>query len=168
MRHTGLRYSRFREDILARVSQNPAIVREHCSRFPYTLTMSPPRPIVLLVEDEWIIATTLSECLSEGGFDIIEAQRAESALAVLEDRAATISAVVTDVRLGGPMCGITLAHHAARCWPWLALLIVSGEALSRLAERPATCGVVHKPCDPEQVLAELQSALYREPAPDHP
>jgi response regulator RpfG family c-di-GMP phosphodiesterase len=68
----------------------PGHVREHRAHLSYSLTMPAPRPIVLLVEDKWIIAATLSECLSEGGFDIIEAQRAESALAVLEDRAATI------------------------------------------------------------------------------
>ena len=116
---------------------------------------------VLLVENQWLITAPLSACLTDAGFEVIEVTRAESALSILRDRAETICAVVTAMRLAGYMHGIALVEEAARCWPWLMLLIVTGEAAERLAARPPSCGLVSKPCLPETVLAELQTMIER-------
>ena len=114
-------------------------------------------PKVILLEDEWLVRLSFADYLTEAGYEVIEAGTAEDALAVLEKDAATITALITDVRLGSGMDGLALAHHAARCWPWIKLLVVSAEALDRLAIAPVSCGVLHKPVHPAQVVAKVQT-----------
>jgi CheY-like chemotaxis protein len=56
------------------------------------------------------------------------AAHAEDALASLETHATVIHVLFTDIHMPGTMDGLALAHHAARSWPWIALLITSGLA----------------------------------------
>ncbi len=112
---------------------------------------------VLVAEDEWIIRLTFADYLAEAGYEVVEAGTAEAALAILEKDAATITALITDVRLGGRMDGLALAHHTALHWPWIKLLVVSAETPVRLATAPATCGVMRKPVDMADVVAKVQT-----------
>ena len=60
--------------------------------------MSPPR--LLLVEDEFLIRLTLSEVLSEDGFEVVEAEDANAALARLGEEGG-FDAMLTDIQLPG-------------------------------------------------------------------
>ena len=97
--------------------------------------------------------------MGEAGYEVAQAGTAEDALAILERDAATITALITDVRLGGGMDGLALAHHATRCWPWIRLLVVSAETPSRLADAPVNCGVLRKPVDPSEVVATIRALI---------
>jgi DNA-binding NtrC family response regulator len=112
---------------------------------------------VLVTENEWIIRLTFAEYLAEAGYEVVEAGTAEDALAILEKDPATLTALVTDVRLGGRMDGLKLAHHAALRWPWIKLLVVSAETPLKLATAPVSCGVMRKPVDMEEVVAKVQT-----------
>jgi CheY-like chemotaxis protein len=84
-----------------------------------------PTPIVIVVEDEFLTRLAIVELLTEEGFVAIEAGHADGALATLNERAADIHVLFTDIHVPGAMDGLDLAHHTRRHWPWIALLITS-------------------------------------------
>jgi DNA-binding NtrC family response regulator len=89
--------------------------------------MSPPRVIVVIVvEDEIMIRLPVVSALEAADFEVIEADHAGEALAILEREAVRIHVVLTDVHMPGPMDGLVLAHHVRRHWPSIGLLVASG------------------------------------------
>ena len=114
-------------------------------------------PTIVYAEDDWFTRTALAECFADAGFNVLEASSAEAALMLLEADPENISALVTDVRMNGLMDGIALAHHVSRCWPWMGLLIVSGESSERLADAPITSRTRNKLCEPRKLLADLRA-----------
>ena len=119
--------------------------------------MKPPSKVIVS-DDEWLTRLTFAGYLTNAGYELVEAATAEDTLALLEESAETISVLITDFRLdGSSMDGVTLAHHATRYWPWIKLLVVSGEAPSRLAGAPVSCGVLRKPIDTQQTVVEVRA-----------
>ncbi len=60
--------------------------------------------------DERFLAATL---LEDTGFTVIEAETAERALAILNDRAEEVSVVFSDVRTPAPSAGSNSPHQSA-------------------------------------------------------
>ena len=119
--------------------------------------MKPPSNIIA-TKDELLIRITFADYLTNTGYELVEAATAEDTLALLEESAETISVLITDFRLdGSSMDGVTLAHHATRYLPWIKLLVVSGEAPNRLAGAPVSCGILRKPIDTQQTVAEVRA-----------
>lgn len=82
---------------------------------------------VLLVEDEELIRTLLTEVMTDAGFEVIEAPDAKIALGLAKAMLLP-EAIVTDVNLGPGMDGFALVA-AARCWwPAVPVLMISGMA----------------------------------------
>ncbi len=82
---------------------------------------------VLLVEDEDLIRSLLTEVMADKGFEVIEAPDAEKALrlaAAMEPP----QVIVSDVNLGSGMNGFALADAARRLWPTVPVLLMSGVA----------------------------------------
>ena len=123
--------------------------------------MKPPSKLIA-TEDEWLVRLTFADYLIDAGYEVVEAATAEETLFLLQESAETISVLITDFRLdGSSMDGVTLAHHTTRYWPWIKLLVVSGEAPSRLAGAPVSCGVLRKPVDPERIAAEVRAMTHK-------
>jgi DNA-binding response OmpR family regulator len=68
---------------------------------------------VLLVEDELLIRIMLADELRAHGFNVLEAQDAEEALAFLQSQV-PIGLVVADVQLPGSMNGMALARLSVK------------------------------------------------------
>ena len=58
------------------------------------------RPVVLVVEDEFLIRMHAAEMIKQAGYDVVEAVNADDAIAILETRR-DIRVVFTDVRIPG-------------------------------------------------------------------
>ena len=80
---------------------------------------------VLVVEDEALVRVNTSKLLAELGYDVVEADAAEAAIAVLESR--RVDVVITDVGLPG-MSGDSLAAQVRRRWPSVQVVIASGRS----------------------------------------
>jgi hypothetical protein len=56
----------------------------------------------------------------------------------------------------GGMNGLQLAHHVRDCWPWIALLIASGNARPLVTEMPLLCRFMAKPYSQTRMLDHVQ------------
>jgi CheY-like chemotaxis protein len=65
------------------------------------------RPVVLVVEDEFLIRMDAVDMVRAAGFDVIEAENADEVL-ILESRL-DITVVFTDIQMPGSMDGLKLA-----------------------------------------------------------
>src|SRR5690348_10470104 len=91
--------------------------------------------LLLLVEDEVLIAHALEEALIEAGFEVQLALKGTEATKALE-QTGEIAALVTDVRLplDGPD-GFDLAHRARELSPTIAVVYMSGDSAADWASK---------------------------------
>ena len=80
---------------------------------------------VLIVEDEFLIRMTLSEVLTDDGYEVVEAADADEALAALA-REPALAVLLTDIQLPGTMDGGALAARARETRPDLPVIFMSG------------------------------------------
>jgi DNA-binding response OmpR family regulator len=116
---------------------------------------------VLLVEDDAMVRLTLADFFEAVGLDILEAENARGALALIEDASQRIDVLVTDLDLGPGDDGLVLAGKARLKRPGLLVVYETGspELFGAHAfsdwER-----VFHKPFDP-MALTRTVLALDR-------
>jgi CheY-like chemotaxis protein len=111
-----------------------------------------PKSIALIVEDDQDLLEQTAMLLQEGGFDTVECQSAEAALAVMLLRGQDVTMVFADIRLSGVMDGIDLASELKMRWPHLKIILTSGNAGERLAHLPPGVEYMAKPWRPLNVL----------------
>src|ERR1700722_2284893 len=85
---------------------------------------------VLIVEDEFLVGNVLQIELEEAGYDVILADNADGAIAILEARA-DIHLVSTDIDIPGSMDGLKLAACVRDRWPPIHNIITTGNAMPR-------------------------------------
>jgi CheY-like chemotaxis protein len=70
------------------------------------------RPIVLIVEDEFLLRMDAVDMIASAGFDTLEAVNADDAIEILEARP-DIAVVFTDIQMPGSMDGLKLGRCEA-------------------------------------------------------
>jgi CheY-like chemotaxis protein len=113
------------------------------------------RPVVLIVEDEWLIRMNTMEALEAAGFEVVEAENADQAIAILTART-DINLVLTDVHMPGSMDGLKLAHFVRNRWPPVKIIATSGRALPAEGDLPDGVRFVQKPYTGRQITAVLR------------
>src|SRR3954447_18834536 len=83
------------------------------------------RPVVLVVEDEFLIRLHATDVFREAGFEVVEATNADDAIVILETRG-DIRVVFTDIQMPGTMDGLKLAHAVGHRWPPVHIIATSG------------------------------------------
>lgn len=116
-----------------------------------------PRPVVLIVDDEPVIADTLAVILTHHGFAAMSAYDAESALELAEVIPPEL--VISDVLMPG-LSGVDLAIALRESIPDCKVLLFSGQASTvdllhsaRKAGHDFT--VLVKPVHPTELLAQI-------------
>ena len=74
------------------------------------------RPVVLVVEDDFLIRIGAVEMIEGAEFDVVEAANADEAMEILKVRL-DITVVFTDVQMPGSMDGLKLAAAIRGRWP---------------------------------------------------
>ncbi len=113
-------------------------------------------PLVLVVEDEFVVRMYALSLLEEAGFDVLEAANADDAIALLESRK-DIRIVFTDINMPGSMDGLRLAHAIRNRWPPIELILTSGRMGVRNEEMPARGLFLIKPYDPTELVEVVRS-----------
>lgn len=121
--------------------------------------------LLLLVEDEFLIATSLEDALLEAGFDIRTVHDGESAMQAFEESADAFRALVTDIRLPkiGPD-GFDLAHRARELSPTIAVIYMSGDSAVEWASKGVPKSVMlQKPFAIAQLVTAVSNLLNQPP-----
>jgi DNA-binding response OmpR family regulator len=120
------------------------------------------RPVVLVVDDERVIADTLSIILKQSGFSALTAYDGESAL----ELAAVVppQLLLSDVMLGPGINGAELAIAITKTCPDCKVLLFSGHAATRdLLDSVGAAGnnftLLNKPLHPADLLARIQESF---------
>ena len=120
--------------------------------------IEPVRPVVLVVDDERVIAETLAVILSNSGFTAMTAHDAEAALEVA--RVIPPQLLLSDVMMGPGMDGTELAIVMTNEFPDCKVLLFSGHAstmdlLARAREQGHDFTLLTKPVHPSDLLARI-------------
>jgi DNA-binding NtrC family response regulator len=81
-------------------------------------------PHILVVDDEHIILDILERGLSDAGFRISRAGTSDAALGIFEHE--DIDLLMTDIKMPGPVDGVTLAGLMRRRKPRMPVIFLSG------------------------------------------
>jgi len=114
------------------------------------------RPVVLIVEDEFLLRKSAAGMIEDTGFDVVEAGNADEAIAILEARP-DIRVVFTDIQMPGSMNGLKLAHYVRGKWPPIKIIATSGQMTLSDSDLPEGGIFVPKPYAPEAISATLHA-----------
>ena len=106
--------------------------------------MAEQRITVVIAEDDELARMLAVEFLTENEVDVVVAEHADAALATLNLQAASVHVLFTDVHMPGPMNGLALAHYVHGHWPWIRILIVSGNITLQDVDMPQGSGFLPK------------------------
>ena len=118
---------------------------------------------LLVVDDEPTIRKMAMDTLSRLGYDCLEAESGEAALALISKRLKEIKLLITDVIMPG-MDGMELARRAWDLVPDLEVLFISGYSRDYIGRddllRPGV-NLLSKPFTPSALATKVREILDR-------
>jgi CheY-like chemotaxis protein len=116
------------------------------------------RPVVLIVEDEFLLRMDAVDMIASAGFDVVEAANADEAIEILESRP-DITVVFTDIQMPGSMDGLKLARAVRGRWPPIKIIATSGHVHVKEIDLPDGGRFLPKPYSPSQVTGVLRELI---------
>lgn len=119
-------------------------------------------PLLLLVDDEAVILELLSDALVEGGYTLLTAIRASEAIAIIEQRAADLAGLITDINLDAETTGWEVARRARELRPDLPVVYTTANAAADWpVEGVPKSVLVPKPFAPAQVVTAISTLITK-------
>jgi CheY-like chemotaxis protein len=112
-------------------------------------------PVILIVEDEFLLRLDSAETIEHAGFEVIQAANADEAIAILNARP-DIHVVFTDIQMPGSMDGLRLARFVRNRWPPIKIVATSGQVVASAGDSPAGSVFLPKPYRGAEVVATLR------------
>jgi CheY-like chemotaxis protein len=103
-----------------------------------------PQKTVLVVEDEILIRIDTAESLRDVGFEVVEAEDGDEALAIMEGRD-DVALIVTDINMPGAIDGLELVRRVHKRNPRIGLIVTSGAMHITPSDLPPRGLFVSKP-----------------------
>jgi CheY-like chemotaxis protein len=116
------------------------------------------RPVVLIVEDEFLLRMDAVDMIAAAGFEVVEAANADEAIEILEARR-DITVVFTDIQMPGSMDGLKLAQAVRGRWPPIKIIATSGLVHVSETDLPEGGRFLPKPYNPMQVTGVLRELI---------
>jgi CheY-like chemotaxis protein len=113
------------------------------------------RPVVLIVEDEFLLRMDAVDMIVAAGFEVVEAANADEAINILESRR-DITVVFTDIQMPGSMDGLKLARAVRGRWPPIKIIATSGHVDVGETDLPDGGRFLAKPYSSLQVTVMLR------------
>lgn len=113
------------------------------------------RPVVLIVEDEFLLRMNAVDMIRAAGFEAVDAADADEAIEILETRR-DITVVFTDIQMPGSMDGLKLARAVRGRWPPIKIVATSGLVDVAETELPDGSRFLPKPYSPQQIAGLLR------------
>ena len=116
---------------------------------------------VLLVEDEPLISTIMTECLTDAGYDVIQATDGDQAFRLIAEPPLSFTVLVTDVHLSGGPNGLAVAGHVRRLFPHLPVIVATGrpDALNDVSLEQLNYCLLRKPYRPSELIGAIEAAI---------
>jgi CheY-like chemotaxis protein len=122
--------------------------------------VAPNKPVVLVVEDDFLLRMDAANIIKDAGFDVLEASNADEAIAILESRN-DVAVVFTDIQMPGSMDGLKLARAVRGRWPPIKIVTTSGQCVVEATDLPEGGRFLPKPYSPMQVSGLLRELTRR-------
>jgi DNA-binding NtrC family response regulator len=135
---------------------NPQVL-EKTARWLESPMTNDHRTIVLIVEDEALIRMNGCDMLADAGFEVLEAESADAAIELLEQR--EVHMLFSDVDMPGSMDGLQLATLVHERWPHIGLLITSGHRQLTDQSLPDNGKFISKPWHEREVIYRVREVL---------
>lgn len=120
------------------------------------------KPLIVLVEDEFLLRVSLAKGIDDAGYSVMSAATGDEGLNLLRGGGAALA--VIDLVLPGRLDGLALARAAKKLHPTLRLIMTSGKALESDRHSAASLGpLLAKPFRLNDLLNEIQRQLGRSP-----
>ena len=116
------------------------------------------RPVVLIVEDEFLVRMDTRAALETAGFDVLEAGDADEAIAILS-ASNDIRLIFTDVHMPGSMDGLKLVHFVRDRWPPVKIVATSGRVRITDSDLPEGGRFLPKPYSAGEITATLHELI---------
>jgi CheY-like chemotaxis protein len=116
------------------------------------------RPVVLIVEDEFLVRMGTRAAVETAGFDVLEAGDSDEAIAILSARD-DIRLIFTDVHMPGSMDGLKLAHFVRDRWPPVKIIATSGRVRIAESDLPEGGRFLPKPYSAGEITATLRELI---------
>jgi CheY-like chemotaxis protein len=113
------------------------------------------RPVVLIVEDEFLLRMDAVDMIAAAGFEVAEAGNADEAIDILEARR-DITVVFTDIQMPGSMDGLKLARAVRGRWPPIKIVATSGQGHLGETDLPDGGRFLRKPYSPVEIADVLR------------
>lgn len=118
-------------------------------------------PILLLVvEDDHVVQQMLISELTDAGFEVVTASNGNQAIRQLEDKAARLRAIITDIRLGTGPDGWEVARRARELIPDVPAVYVTGDSAGEWSSKGVPKSIILvKPFSPTQLATAVATLL---------
>lgn len=116
------------------------------------------RPVVLVVEDEFLVRTLQVDILRDSGFWVLEAEDADEAFEILKQRPET-RVVLTDVDMPGSLDGFEFAWLVSKGWPEVGVLVISGRRAPGPGDIPDRAAFAQKPLRPAALVEQVRELM---------
>ena len=113
------------------------------------------RPVILIVEDEFLLRLDSAETIEHAGFEVIQAANADEAIAILKGRP-DIHVVFTDIQMPGSMDGLKLARFVRDRWPPIKIIATSGRVVVDDDDLPTGSVFLPKPYRGAELVETLR------------
>lgn len=116
-------------------------------------------PYALVVDDDPLIQMDACDILEDAGFRCYSADVAHDAVALLVDRAETVTLLFSDVEMPSAMDGFALARHVDAHWPHSEIVIASGRINPQAGDMPEKATFLGKPFNARMAHDHLREKL---------
>jgi CheY-like chemotaxis protein len=122
--------------------------------------MAMPSPVILIVEDEFLLRMDSAEMIGKAGFEVVQAANADEAIEILIARS-DIHVVFTDIQMPGTMDGLKLARFGRDRWPPIKIVATSGLVRVGKNDLPEGGVFLPKPYRGDDLVAALRELTGR-------
>ena len=116
------------------------------------------RPVILVVEDEFLLRMDAAVMIAAAGFAVVEAANADEAIEILETRS-DIAVVFTDIQMPGTMDGLRLARAVRGRWPPIKIVTTSGHLTVTDTDLPEGGRFLPNPYSEHEVTCVLREVM---------
>lgn len=115
------------------------------------------RPVILVVEDDWLLRQAMTSEMRSAGWQVLEASTGEAAL-TLPGTTGHVDLLVTDIRLAGELSGWDVAQGFRSRFSDLPIIYVSGNSPDSARMVPHST-FLSKPWAPAELMRACRRAL---------